>query len=123
MEIFVIWIAIVTMLFKFIPSKQVAGVIAGFGFVLWPTVFLVFELRQTLKDKIYITILTVFLIANALPIFLLRIFNWGADFSELSLFGIPAARFHGASNVMYLMMMLMSAWLYFKNKRIEKGHI
>lgn len=123
MEIFIIWIVAVTLLFKFVPSKQIAGAIAGFGFVLWPTLFFIFELRQSLKDKIYMTILAIFLLANALPIFLLRILNWGTDFSELSLLGIPAARFHGVSNVMYLIMMSMSAWLYFKNKKIEKGHI
>ncbi len=123
MEIFIIWIVAVILLFKFVPSKQIAGAIAGFGFVLWPSLFFVFELKQPLKDKIYMTILAVFLLANALPIFLLRIFNWGTDFSELSLLGIPANRFHGVSNVVYLVMMFMSAWLYFKNKKIEKGHI
>ena len=123
MEIFIIWIVVVTLLFKFIPSKQIAGAIAGFGFVLWPTLFFILELKQPLRDKIYMTILAVFLLANALPIFLLRIFNWGTEFSELSLLGIPANRFHGVSNVLYLVMMLTSAWLYFKNKKIEKGHV
>lgn len=122
MEVFIIWIVVVTLLFKFIPSKQVASVIAGFGFVLWPALFLIFELRQSAKDKFYMIVLGAFLFANALPIFLLRILNWGTDFSELSLLGIPAPRFHSSSNFMYLVMMLTSAWLYFKNKRIEKGH-
>lgn len=123
MEIFIIWIVVVTLLFKLIPSKQIAGAIAGFGFVLWPTLFFIFELKQSLKDKIYMTVLAIFLLTNALPIFLLRVFNWGTDFSELNLLGIPAIRFHGISNVMYLVMMGMSAWLFFKNKKIEKGHV
>ena len=75
MEVFIVWIAVVVMLFRFTPSKQIAGAVAGFGFVLWPSLFLIFECRQSARDKIYIAVLVAFLFLNALPIFLLRILN------------------------------------------------
>jgi len=119
-EVLIIWIAIVVMLFKYVPSKQIAGAVAGLGFVLLPSLFLIYELRQPLKNKFYIFVLGVFLLTNALPIFLLRILNWGVDFSELSLVGIPANKFHGISNIMYLIMLITSAVIYFKVRKMEK---
>lgn len=122
MEVFIIWIFVVTMLFRFVPSKQVAGAIAGFGFVLWPFLFLIYEWKQVERHKFYIFILSLFLVTMALPIFLLRILNWESDFSDLSLLGIPAQGFHKASNVLYLAMVATSAVMYFKTRKIEKGH-
>lgn len=121
MEVLIIWIAVVIMLFRFIPSKQIAGAVAGFGFVLWPILFLIYELKQPLKNKFYIFILGFFLLTNALPIFLLRMLNWGVDFAELSLVGIPANKFHGISNIMYLIMLITSGVVYFKAKKMEKA--
>ncbi len=114
------WIAIVMLLFRLIPEKQVAAIFAGLGFIIWPSLFFTYEWNQKPKDKIYLIILAVFLLACALPIFILRIAYWGADFSSLNLFGIPAARFHATSNILYLLVMLMTLICYFKAKKTDK---
>lgn len=117
-EIFLIWIFLVMSFFKFIPSKEIASVIAGFGFVSWPLLFLVYEWNQRPKNKIYICFLGLFLVANALPIFLLRILNWGEDFASLSFLGIPTPYFHKVANFLYLAMMIAAtvSWLRAKKK-------
>lgn len=106
--------------FKFIPSKEVASVAAGIGFVLWPSLFLVYEWSQRPKNKIYIFILGYFLVTSALPIFLLRILNWVEEFSSLSFLGIPAPYFHKASNFVYLTMMVAALISYFRQKKLGK---
>ncbi len=114
------WIVIVILLFKFISEKQVAAVFAGVGFILWPTLIFAYEWNQKPREKIYLGILAIFLVANALPLFLLRVLNWGADFSSLSLFGIPATRFHATSNILYLLVMASCAFCFIKAKKAER---
>jgi hypothetical protein len=112
--VLLVWMICVVLLFKFIESKQIASVWAGLGFVAIPIVLLLLELRQSQKNKLQIFILFLFLILSALPIFLLRILNWGVDFSTLTLAGIPATSLHGISNFFYLLMMLSCLFHAFK---------
>lgn len=119
-QVLLIWTFLVVLFFKYIPSKEIASIVAGMGFVAWPTLFLIYEWNQRPKNKIYIFFLGLFLVTNALPIFLLRILNWGEDFTSLSLLGIPAPYFHKVSNFLYLVMLLVALISYFKAKRLEK---
>ena len=106
-----LWIIVVICLFKFISSKEVASVFAGVGFIVWPVLFLIYELMNS-KNKIHLAALLVFLCLSALPIFLMRVLNWGTDFSELSLVGIPMEVFHRASNGLYILMLVSSLSRY-----------
>ena len=118
--VLLLWIGVVVLLFKLIPEKQIAAVIAGVGFILWPSLFFVYEWNQKPKDKMYLLILGIFLMTCALPIFLLRVLNSRVEFSTLSLIGIPAGRFHGTSNIVYLLVMLMTLICYYKAKKTSK---
>ena len=115
-----VWIVIVVLLFKFIPEKQVAAVIAGAGFILWPAFFIIAEIKNR-KNWGHVFILGFFLVTNALPIFFLRVLNWGVEFSELSLFGIPAQSLHSVSNILYFAVMASCLFYFVKTKRIEKS--
>lgn len=122
-QVLLVWMFLVILFFKYIPSKEIASVVAGVGFVTWPTLFLIYEWNQRPKNKVYILSLGVFLNLCALPIFLLRIFNWGDEFASLSLLGIPASKLHSISNFLFLAMMVVALVSYFKEKKSEKGPI
>lgn len=111
-----LWIVVIICLFKFINSKEVASVFAGVGFIVWPTLFLIYELTNK-KNKIHLAALLIFLCLSALPIFLMRIFNWGTNFSDLSLLGIPMEAFHRASNGLYILMLVSSLSRYLVERR------
>lgn len=108
-----LWIVIVVLLFKLIPEKQIAGLIAGIGFCLVPTYLMIKILRQ-LKQESYKTVsiirivaIVIFLLSAALPVLGLRILNWGAEFNSLELFGIASGQqLHMWSNYAYLIMMM-----------------
>ena len=103
-----IWILVVLALFRIISEKQTAALIAGAGFILLPLLILYFEFTGK-KNKGHIAVILLFLLSSAIPIFLLRVLNWGVDFSTLSLGGIPARTLHGISNVTYLAMLASAA--------------
>lgn len=115
--ILIVWILVVMALFRFISDRQVAASIAGLGFIVLPTLFLYSEFRSY-KRILHIFVLGIFLIAAAMPIFLLRVLNWGSDFSSLDLFGIPATGLHKASNYLYLLMLCSAVYhfLQYRNK-------
>lgn len=114
-----IWGICVFAIFVFIENKQVAGSVAGVGFLLLPLFYLVQELKQpNRKSKLHIGVLLSFLILSVLPIILLRVFNYGSDFNTLSVFGIPAQKIHKYSNLIYLLMMA-SAFYHWKWRKIS----
>lgn len=123
--ILLLWIPCVMMLFRFIDEKRVAALFAGAGFLILPTLFLVHEalLRRSGKafSKLHSFICLEFLIFSSLPIFLLRVLNWDADFSQLSIFGVSASFLHRFSNTNYMLLLLSAAFLTFKAWRNEKS--
>ncbi|MFN3697102.1 MAG: hypothetical protein ACK4VO_06625 [Pseudobdellovibrio sp.] len=115
MEIMIltVWIVVVVLLFKVIPDKQLAGLIAGVGFCLIPTYLMLKILRQLKRESyktvniIRVTAIVIFIISAALPVLGLRVFNWGIDFNSLELLGIVTGRqLHMWSNYAYLIMMI-----------------
>lgn len=101
---FVAWIVAVIFIFKFVQDKPTAGLIAGIGFLILPGLFLFAEIKGA-KRVPHMAALCIFLAGSAIPIFLLRILNWGAEFSTLSLFGFSAEFLHRLSNYFYLVML------------------
>lgn len=119
-----LWLPSVLLLFRVIPEKRVAAVIAGIGFIILPILFLLKELSENRKSpssKVQIVICVEFLIVSALPIFLLRLLNWDSEFSTLSLFGISASALHGFSNLNYLVVVASTSYLAHREWRNEKS--
>lgn len=119
--ILVLWVIGVGLLFRFSPDRQMAGAIAGVIFVAIPLVLLVSELRQAQRHWYQLVAVGVFLVVSALPIFLLRIFNWGTDFNELSLLGVTGPQLHKLSNVLYLAMMATTAFCWLRARQSKPG--
>lgn len=107
-----LWVPVVLLLFKLIEDRSLAAVLAGVGFIVWPLLFLVLEFKFrsfTLYSKIHRVGCLQFLILFAIPLFAVRILNWGVPFSELSLAGVRASTIHQYSNGSYLIMIIMVA--------------
>lgn len=123
--ILVLWIPCVILLFKIIPEKRVAALFAGAGFLVLPILFLINEFRQKQQtgrfSKLHVFICGEFLLVSSLPIFLLRILNWDADFSQLSVMGIEANLLHRFSNTNYMLLLASAAYLAFTAWRNEKS--
>ena len=113
-----IWGICVFAIFTLIKNKQVAGSVAGVGFLFLPLFFLVQEFKQpTRKSKLHMSVLLSFLVLSVAPIILLRIFNYDIDFNTLSVFSFSAQKIHRYSNLIYLLMMV-SAFYHWKFRKI-----
>ena len=118
-----IWIPCVMVLFKIIEERKVAAVFAGAGFLILPCLFLFFEFfsKKKQRSRVLILFTGLFLVFSALPIFLLRILNWNADFSQLSILGITADQMHKGSNYNYIVMVFAMAYLSYREWTNEKS--
>lgn len=97
-------------LFASIHEKQLAAVFAGGLFILSPLLVLTNEIRQ---QKLILALKSFsvwgclqFLILSALPVFLLRVTNWGVPFDQLSMLGVAGPDWHRFSNISFLLMLL-----------------
>lgn len=98
---FVVWIFIVFGIFRLVPDKQMAGILAGIGFLILPLVFLVTEFKGE-KNNLHRAALIIFLVFTAVPIFLVRITTWPEDFSTTDFYGVPSLFLHQLANFLYL---------------------
>jgi len=115
--VLIVWIGVVGLLFAVIPDKKIASVIAGTGFVILPLLILNSELRKAERNVSVVLSSLVFFICSALPIFLLRVLNWERDFKELSIFGFPAEVLHRVSNILYLVMLIAVASVFWNERK------
>lgn len=121
--ILILWIFVVLGLFRFISDRQIAAFFTGAGFIFFPIWFLYSEIINQ-KSKIHIFVLCMFLLCSALPIFLLRITNWGANFAGLNielslgygLLKISAVQLHKYSNYLYILMLGSAIYNLVKEK-------
>ena len=108
-------------LFRWIENREIASVFAGSLFLLSPSLTLISEwrLHQSWKSFAAITSL-IFLLLSALPIFLLRLMNWGVPFENLSLVGFSGPQLHQASNGMFF---LMLGGLWWGSQQMKKARV
>jgi hypothetical protein len=48
----------------------------------------------------------IFLVCSAIPVFLLRVSNWGVEFSEVTFMGLTGAEMHKVSNYFFILMLV-----------------
>jgi hypothetical protein len=117
--ILVLWILVVTALFKFISDRHMAAVIAGLGFIIIPFSFLISELKNK-KNVFHIFTLTFFLLMSAVPIFGIRVVYWGVEFKSLNFLGIEAQFLHKISSYFYVLIMISTVYCFLKENKIFK---
>ena len=116
----ILLIVAVTFIFKVIPDRQIAAALAGVLFLLMPTGAL-WYCRQYMGLRNWIWSLSVilFLTCFSIPIFFLRILNWGIPFDQLQFLGISGPQFHYWSSKSYMVMMAATIWESWKLWRHE----
>jgi len=108
----------VMLIFKLIQDRQTAALVAGSLFLLSPMIALTLEWRANQSWRsIAAAGAILFFVGAAVPIFGLRIANWGEPFDQLSLFGISGQVWHKASNGLFLLMLVGQAWGSFQQKK------
>lgn len=115
----VAWIVMVLCLFRIVPNKQVAGLVAGFGFLMLPSLFLVNEFNGG-RNHLHKVTLIIFLAFTALPIFVVRIATWGEDFSTTDFFGVPSMLLHRLANFLYLCVLASAIYHWRRSAVAEK---
>lgn len=107
----VIVIVSVIAIFKLIPDRQNAAMIAGMLFVVLPVGMMVWEYRRAGLEYFYWFVAVMqFWTLFALPIFGLRVLNWGVPFEHLSFLGISGSTLHQWSSKSYTVMMIFTLW-------------
>lgn len=104
------WIPSVIIIFATISDRKIAGVIAGIGFLTIPLINIYYERFADAPNSIRlfrVFFSALFWLVSAMPIFLLRIFNWEKSLEETSLFGLLSGReLHSLSNGLYIIMLV-----------------
>lgn len=105
-------------IFKLIPDRQIAATAAGFLFVSLPIVMMAWEYRRAHLEHFYWFVAVLqFWTLFALPIFGLRILNWGIPFEHLSFLGISGPVLHQWSSKSYMVMMAFTVWTWWRVKK------
>ena len=121
--ILVLWIPLVILLFRFISDRQMAALVAGLGFLLLPLFFFGYELSKNKMKSWLVVIGCLQFLIFALPIFLLRVLNWGIAFNDLFFLGIPASSLHHYSNVSYFALLGVMCFKSYQSWRNKKRQL
>lgn len=115
-ELFVI-VSVIS-IFKIIPNRQIAATIAGFLFMAIPIGMMIWEYRRAGLEHFYWFVAVLqFWTLFAVPIFGLRVLNWGVPFEQLSFLGISGAILHQWSSKSYMVMMAFTLWSWWQSSR------
>lgn len=113
-----VWIIVVMLLFRLISDRQIAATIAGAGFILLPILFLISELKNA-KHGWHLFTLSFFLVTSALPIFGLRVLNWGVEFDSLNIMGVQASFIHKISSYIYILILISAIYYFYREKSLK----
>lgn len=113
-----ILIPVVMFLFQTNPDRKMAATQAGVLFVGVPLMMVLREvLKMKSKEKIWFLGHLQFLMLFAIPILGLRLLNWNADFSSLSVLGVSGQGLHRWSNLSFMLMMASNLWTWYRSKK------
>lgn len=101
----VLHIALVMAIFRMIPDRKIAGLVAGSFFVEVAAVMIWSEVLWGRGAQSWLLRTAVlFLCVSALPVLALRLFYWEIPFDDIQILGITGRQIHQASNWTYLLM-------------------
>lgn len=110
----------VLLIFRFIPDRQVAATIAGLLFVALPLILIIQEYQtQKFKNLFWYAGVLQFWLFFALPILGIRLLNWGMPFDQLSFMGIPGPVLHQYSSKSYILMMVLTVFGWWQEKKLS----
>jgi enolase-phosphatase E1 len=110
-------VPLVLSFFKFLSPPKVAALFAGALFVIFGSIGLFRTFRHgSLKKNLLFWLFAVHVFIISLPMMLVRLANWSAEFSSLTIWGLPAPAFHGLSSVLYLIIFAALGFRYWRTK-------
>lgn len=106
---------LVILIFRYTPSRNVAGVMAGSLFISVGA-YIVFNLKaKSARFKTFtFPAALVHLFVTAIPLLTVRLMNWGTPHAELSVWGLPAPTFHMLAEKIFLILMLCTVFDFLK---------
>lgn len=118
-QIFLVFVVI--QLFRMTPDKIKASYWAGALFCLMPASMMMREwIFFRLTNKLWWIFALQFWLLFAVPIFILRILHPHTSIRELELFGIKMQFWHSVSNFSYLLLMAVTVFCIWKNRKLKK---
>jgi hypothetical protein len=112
----------VSVIFKLVPDKLVAGAVAGTIFVLIGIWIVTSGFRNSFVRKSPTFVLgCVHLFVVALPMMITRLMNYAAKFEDVRILGMPGPMFHHLSTVVYFLMMIATAFDWWRAWRLDKA--
>ncbi len=109
----------VTIIFRVITDRQVAGLVAGTLFVLLGAALLVTGLRRAEFRRTPTFVMGLLhLFFTSVPMIAMRAWHFGEEFSELRVWGLPGPVFHHVSELVYLLLMIATAYDWYKSRRM-----
>lgn len=120
-------VPIVILIFTFIHPKNIAGMIAGSGFVLMGVVFIYWLTKwPKFKSSLVFWFALGHLVIIALPMFITRVVFFDTPFDEITVLGFPGPIFHQISENVFLILILTTVrelWLTRPRKSdIQENH-
>ena len=117
-------VPVVVALFRWIDDRSIAATLAGLVFLGGPVIMALVKRRQSwggVADLVWWLALSQFVVFFAIPIFGLRLINWGVPFDGMTIFGVPGPQWHGFANrsfsLMALVMIASDLWRNFVVKK------
>lgn len=108
----ILQVPLVITIFKLVPEKRMAALMAGFVFIGIPA-FLMFRRFQQpfqvrLAHQLWWLGVGVFWAVFAIPMMALRLWHWTLPFEEISWLGLPGPVWHQLSNKAFMAMMVLA---------------
>jgi hypothetical protein len=114
----ILMIGAVALIFRTIPDRVLAGVVAGTLFVslgLWILVLGLVSIKSVDPDRRFWHSATFWagcahLFLTSLPLMITRLLNWSTSFEQVDVLGLPGPVFHRLSTTVFSVLILATAF-------------
>lgn len=108
----ILTVPLVIFIFKFSPSRQVGGLVAGTVFILGAAfmIFLLNRQRSLAMSRWLLGLFGMHLFLVAIPMVFVRLTNWDTEFEALKIWGLDGPQFHKLSERLYLVLILSTVF-------------
>lgn len=109
-------VPLVLLIFKFITPIKLAALFAGAVFIFFGLFgFIKTRRHQPLGQNYLAWLFAVHIFIISLPMIVVRVLNWSAEFSSLTIWWLPAPLFHSLSSGLYLFIFCFAAFRYWRS--------
>ncbi len=111
----IVTVPVVLAFFKFISPIKVAALFAGALFILFGLFgFYKTRAHASLPTNFLAMLFSIHIFLISIPMIVVRLLNWDAEFNTLTIWWLPAPLFHGLSSGLYLFIFSAAAFQYWR---------